>query len=123
MIALVAFNLNLYRKTKNLQSGVDNTAVAIIAVSVVCMLPRIAVYAIFLTKNVFQWELCQCDFEYISPAREEAATFVILHVNSISGSINSAANFLVLYFYGSKFKFIFQKEMKICRDILRNLVF
>ena len=58
-IALIVFNLSLYRKTRNLPSGVDSTALAIIGVSLVCILPRIVIYAIFWTKNIFGWDMCQ----------------------------------------------------------------
>ena len=124
MTAMIGFNLALYTKIKSKQykSSADNVALAIICVSVLCTLPSIATFVINLSNLDCE---CQCEMNF--GGMNLGFSFPIISIANgfeITFSyFNSAANFLILYFYGSKFGMIFQQKWQKVKDFIINKLF
>ena len=117
MVALIAFNISLHFKSQAVTSKINSAALAIIVVSVICIFPRAFVFGLFVAKNYFKSTLCQCHilfpnvFNPNNRQLEEAFTFLLLQVETTLACINSTVNFPILYFYGTRFRFIFRNML------------
>ena len=117
MVVLIAFKISLHFKSQAVSRKINSSALPIIVVSVICILPRAFVFGLLMAKSYLKSTPCQCHILFPNVFNpnyrqlEEAFTFLLLQVETTLACINSAANFPILYFYGTRFRFIFKNML------------
>jgi len=114
LTALIGFNFSLYVKTRKFKAEdcIHNVALAIIGVSVICALPKIASFVINLTNLDFE---CLCSNDHSGPF---PVFYIAFKLDITFSYFNIAANFLILYLYGSKFRAILKQKLQKGNDFM-----